>query len=309
MSSSYLYGGLTHVQLEESEFALGHGVIIRTTYAHLMSSHMMAFSPAPVGKHHPPPWKAAQGGFGYDIHTELAVPTNKELPHGLSPEEAIWWIAALMRLIGYPFLMVPVISDQSFSKVAENAMPPVLYSFETGERTFQPGGPEVMEISKSELDWIKQKWEVSASLIQSNSKLKAAFRAWDFCNTRGRTSSSLLAVWGGLEELFSPSRGELRFRVSSNIAAFLEPPGLKRLTLYKEMISLYNDRSKAAHTASEVKNAPLVQSYMILRNVLMRIIETNSIPNQSDLEALLFCGDEHLDMNNMSSETAPDEIE
>jgi hypothetical protein len=128
--------------------------------------------------------------------------------------------------------------------------------------------------------------------MQRNPQLRAAFDAFDMCTIQGRTSSSLLAVWGGLEQLFSPSPGELRFRVSSYIAAYLEPPGPNRLTLYKSMLDLYNKRSRAAHSAEETDRGALVQSYIVLRNALVKIIESNAVPTQGGLEALLFCAGE-----------------
>ena len=46
------------------------------------------------GKLHPPPWRAARSGLGYDVEVELAVPGTGTLPGGLSREDAIWLIAA-----------------------------------------------------------------------------------------------------------------------------------------------------------------------------------------------------------------------
>jgi hypothetical protein len=59
----------------------------------------------------------------------------------------------------------------------------------------------------------------------------------------------LVAVWGALERLFSPSHVELSFRVSANIAAYLELPGRGRYACFKKIKGLYEIRSKAAHGA------------------------------------------------------------
>jgi hypothetical protein len=128
--------------------------------------------------------------------------------------------------------------------------------------------------------------------MRKNAPLNMALRAADACTIRSRPASALLTAWGALEELFAPSRAELRFRVSAHIAAYLEPVGSKRLELFKTVADLYNARSKAAHTAQDAELTALVHSFVILRNALVRMIDEGAVPTQADLERRLFCGDE-----------------
>jgi|SRR5712691_1739992 len=61
-----------------------------------------------------------------------------------------------------------------------------------------------------------------------------------------RSSALILdSLWGALEALFSPSTTELKFRVSSLIAAFLEPFGNSRGLQQKQIAKLYDKRSAA----------------------------------------------------------------
>jgi hypothetical protein len=249
MNKKYSYAGFSNVTLSVDAFELGHGLSLRPTYAHLMAPHMMAFSPAQAGKPHPPPWRAAKGGFAYDITVELAVPIGVDLPGGLSVQDTIWWIAALLRIAGHPYLPVPVISDISFSQIAGLRSEPDLHPFEITLRILHAGDPEIQKL-EDDLVWIREKWSIGAKLLKDNPTFFSAVRAFDFCTVEGRRSLSLLSVWGAIEELFAPSAGELRFRVSSNIAAYLEPPGQKRFALFKEILKLYDVRSRAAHTSS-----------------------------------------------------------
>ena len=66
-----IYAGLSHVTYHGESVDLGHGVVLRSTYAHLFAANMMAFARAANGEAHPTPWRAARGGFGYDIQVEL----------------------------------------------------------------------------------------------------------------------------------------------------------------------------------------------------------------------------------------------
>ena len=228
---STLYAGLSGLTLPVENFDLGHGVSLHRTYAHLTSPCMMAFSP-PVeeGGFHPPPWRAARGGFAYDITVELRVP-NQSLPGGFEPEETLWWILALLR-IGYaPFITAPVTIDMPFADASTSAFEPTITPFEVEPPLFGV----VEERSKTELGhlaWLQESWVRAAELANRHPKLLTAIKACDGCRVRARTSASLLAAWGAIEQLFAPSTGELRFRVAANLATYLEPRGPRRLATY-----------------------------------------------------------------------------
>jgi hypothetical protein len=287
--SGYLYGGISGIRLAVGSFALGEGVELRQTYCHLLSANMMAFAhPRPEG-YHPAPWKAARGGFGYDIEVEIRAPAQTTLGKSFDAKEIIWWIAALLRLARFPSLSVPVISNYSFRDIPNSKGEPTLTPFETEGRFFvSPEGADCT-VDADQLTWIADKWCSAGHLLNGNPKFYSAFKAFDSATVRGRASASMLALWGGLEQLFAPSAGELRFRVAALLASYLQEPGSSRLEFYKTILKLYNERSVAAHTAQDVAMGPLVETYIIMRNALVRMIDEGSVPTQSDLESLLFC--------------------
>jgi hypothetical protein len=290
-SNPMLYAGLSHATYAGEPFDLGHGVVLRQVYAHLFAANMMAFSRASDGKPHPAPWRAARGGYGYDIEAELAVGKSEKLPGGLNAEDTIWLIAALLRLAKYAYLMVPVVSDTPFDAAATAKEDTLLCPFETVPRILRATAEELPHLEKEDLVWVKSVWPRTAELMRTSSALSMALRAADACTVSGRPASALLMAWGALEELFSPSRSELRFRVSAYIAAYLEPVGAKRLELFKAVTKLYDARSKAAHTAQDTEVAALVQSVVILRNALIQMIDEGKVPTQAEFEKRLFCGD------------------
>jgi hypothetical protein len=193
-----LYGGFSGVEMTQDSFDLGEGVQLNRTYAHLMSPCLMAFAPPGPKGYHPAPWKAAKGGYGFDIKVELRVPSTTNPSKRFSARETIWWIAALLRLAKVPFLLVPVISDRSFASIPKNDHEPTLWPFETEQRIFSPGDEENRFLDTHALEWVKEKWIAAGHLINSNSMLRTAIKAFDSATVHGRTSTSLLALWGGL---------------------------------------------------------------------------------------------------------------
>jgi hypothetical protein len=292
--TEFLYGGVSGVTLATDCFDLGEGVEIRQTFAHLFSANMMAFARPEPGGHHPPPWRAAKGGFAYDIEAEIRAPSRTSLGESFDAKETIWWIAALLRMARFPYLSIPVISNYSFSEISRTDREPTLTPFETEGRIFAPADRVVSVLDSENLEWVRDKWVAAGKLLNQNPKFYSVLKAFDLATLRGRASSSLLAMWGGLEQIFAPTPGELRYRVAALMASYLEGHGAKRLSLYREILKLYNERCVAAHTAQEVETAPLVQTYVVMRNVLVKMIDANQVPTQLDLETLLLSADSTL---------------
>ncbi len=291
----HLYGGIAGVILPVESFALGEGIELRQTFSHLFSANMMAFSPPGPAGYHPGPWKAAKGGFGYDIEVEICTPNRTTLGDAFDGQEIIWWIAALLRLSAYPYLSVPVISNHSFRDIPNIQEEPTLIPFETERRIFETSETSNRTLSVDDLTWVKEKWKAAGLLLNENSKFYNAFKAFDSATLRARKSASMLAFWGGIEQLVAPTPGELRFRVAAFLASYLERPGASRLELFRRVLKLYNERSTAAHTAKDVETKPLVETYVLMRNVIVRMVDEAKVPSQSELESMLFCATTSLD--------------
>lgn len=284
------FAGIAHVQYDGPPFELGHGVVLTSTYAHLFGMNMMAFGRGKKGEASPGPWRVVRGGFGYDIEVELAVPAGDLMPGGLNDRDTVWLLAALLRIALYAHLMVPVISDTSFAEGATSEQEPLIEPFDIQDRLMHADSEEAGKLSAENLDWVKCVWPGTAELMRSDSRFDLALRAWDACTVRGPNAPALLTMWGALEELFAPGRAELRFRVSAYIASYLETPGPKRLAMFKRISKLYDKRSAAAHAGRDPGVEALVDTFCILRNALVRMIEEGAAPRRDDLEKSLLCG-------------------
>lgn len=58
--NAFLYGGFSGATLESDYFDLGHGIVLRKTYAYLMAPYIVAFTPSDAEGNVPAPWKTAK---------------------------------------------------------------------------------------------------------------------------------------------------------------------------------------------------------------------------------------------------------
>jgi hypothetical protein len=138
---------------------------------------------------------------------------------------------------------------------------------------------------------VRNFWRSTCGLASNHDEFNLALQAFDQCTFQRHSSVALLSVWAGLESLFSGGRDELRYRISAGMAAFLEPAGLTRLSLQKEIAKLYDSRSNAAHGRSDEAHEPLLKTYQLARRALVKIIEDAHVPTRTELDARLFGAD------------------
>ena len=281
-----IYAGVAGIPEQIGEIDFGSGVILRPTFAHLMAPFLLAFAPAPPNSHHPGPWAAVNGGLGLDIHAELHIPTTFAPPNFFDRLNTVWWITSLLRLALSPQIHVPVITNQPFQDVSKDSKNAQILPVEAFSRRYHGSLYEPQNIDES-IAWVVRTWQKAQGLMR-DTRFNDTYQALDTIWRVPSPSLALVTLWGALENLFSPSKQELRFRVSANIASYLEPPGDSRLELQKRLLKLYDARSGAAHGANKNVSDALVATQEVTRSVLYKIFESLHIPTKEDLERELF---------------------
>lgn len=285
--SDGLYIGLSGLQMAVDAIELGEGVVLRKTYAHLMAPLMMAFRPALPGKPHPAPWKAVNGGQGFDVTGELFVPVEngKEQRNAVQVGEAVTF---LMRIFIDPAVTMSVLSNNSFDHIP--SMPENqtnLIPLEVGRRYFPLTATDTTA-TREKLEWVRQRWDMTHGFARTSSEFALGVDALSAAQFQQNTALILVSLWAALEALFAPSKSELRFRVSSLIAAYLESPGAKRAALQKEVAKLYDKRSIAVHGVPNHDQEDVLSTLLLLRRVMLAIIDNRKVPTKEDLENRLF---------------------
>ncbi|MBN3723939.1 hypothetical protein [Burkholderia sp. Ac-20379] len=284
------YAGIAglHLPPGKDEIDLGQGLVLRRTYAHLMSSYTMAFNPPEApGKHHPGPWKAMSRHDRFDVHVELVIPSCYKPPGDLTPYEVARTITSVLRLFVNPIIRFLVQSTHSLSEVAslpdqEICLTPVESTKQYVELALGNPGNEA-----AHLDWVRKYWSNAVALMASHADFRLAMEAFELSTFVPHHALTLVSLWGALEALFSPSTSELRFRVSVLIASYVHPPGEPRLALQREIFDLYDKRSAAAHGKPKHNTMHLVQTFNILQRVLVRMVEEGEVPSKTALNNML----------------------
>jgi hypothetical protein len=252
-----------------------------------MAPFVMAFALPEAGQHHPGPWKSVDGGMAIDIQIQLTIPDSFDLPNFFDRLNTAWWITALTRLRAAPRAHVPVIANRAFSDIPMDSDSATILPIEVQPRRLA-SSLGTKELDASDLSWIKSVWLQGGRLMDSSKNFNAAFQALDSASALPTKDLAMLTMWGALERLFSPSKGELRFRVAVNIASFLEPPGASRKELARRVKKLYDARSSVAHGHGLKSADPWMETQSLASRILIQILDSGHVPTQNDLEDALF---------------------
>lgn len=277
-----LFGGLAGATLGVDEFEVCEGLFIRRTYAHLMSPFVLAFRrPDAPGQHHPGPWKATRGGVWLDVEIEIAL-DREARPAGFDRLNTLWWTLALLRLSTGATLRMPVVSDTSFSRIAESPAEPGLWPVETLPRQFcaVPDPPGV--IGEEALLWVRDVFVPGAELM-TEPAFGRAFQAFDNVIWAHSAGSAIVMIWAALETLVRPGRHQITKRLVSALAALLEPPGPERERLHQRLSSLYEARGGSAHASRSPEAQHLMESFDVARRSFKASLDNRETPDTTML--------------------------
>ena len=116
-----------------------------------------------------------RGSHNQDKAATIALRSNCSVSGRLSCVNyiitLIWWIAALLRLANFPYLSIPVISNRSFSEIAQSDQEPTLTPFETEGRIFGPAEGSVGVLNIEHVEWVKREVGCRGTTLESESKV------------------------------------------------------------------------------------------------------------------------------------------
>lgn len=272
-----LYGGVSGTRLPCPIYELSEGVVLRSTYAHVLAPYMLSFNrrtpETPFGE----PWKPACGGLGFDIEFEIEIPKG-DRPTNFTRINTIWWIASLIRLHQAIGLRVPVVSSLSFSAIAGAEEEPILWPVEMSPRQWIFDRTPNAVIEASTLDWLRAHWQSAATLMDTPT-FNVAFQAFDQAMWSHPIGSALMMIWASVEALIRPGDQDITRTLASCIAAYLESPGAQRDRLFTTIRDLYQLRGYTAHAAEPPGEQTIRQTFGVARRCIIRAFEQCALPD------------------------------
>ena len=285
-----LYGGFTGLKPPQESIDFGEGLVLSRTFAHLIQAKVMAFAAARPGTAHPAPWAAVRGGRGLDIHCQLLVPKDFYPGPFFDHLNTIWWISALIRLRGVPNAFVSAVSTGPFTKDLASSKDHQIFALEGDPQRRWPISLPDKEDNAATFEWVCTHWKPGGALMGESERFNTFVQAVDSSLGRPTAQLALIEIWGGLDQLFAESPGEVRFKNSLRISSYLEPFGASRRELFGSIMQLYEKRSQAAHGGKTELSDALTGSYLLARRVIMAIIERGKTPTRGDLDELALGG-------------------
>lgn len=285
-----MYIGLVGIELVGPDVSFGHGIILRPAYAHRFSAANFAFSPpSKPGDHHPGPWLSFAQPGSRDVLAELVVPQS----YSQSEERqlaAARTIVTLLRMWYHPEVDAAYQSTVATSELAVGTSPAEMRVMEHRRRFVSydvvPQDPSLA--TSDRLTWVIDSWETVLRTRTNSALFDLLLEAFDVAQIMPNKAMMLVTMWGALEALFTSEKSELRFRVSCNIAAYLEPASASRAELQKKVAKLYDARSAAAHGNFKFSDQALAETIELHRRVLFKVIREGIVPDRTYLDRCLF---------------------
>lgn len=225
--------------------------------------------------------------YSSSFEFELAVPRNS----GNSEQAAFnlaWWIISALRVKTLAEILIPAVSDYSWSTMAAidgQCHAQLLEDVPQAKRLAEP-----IEITSTDLGWVVANLNTFSELLETP-KFRLAVETLTTHHFQNSERMVVAALWAGIEALFEV-QSELRFRLSALIASMLEPRGKTRLELYRRAKKLYDVRSKAVHGSPLSRtqiHEHVIEVRKILSQLLCKSIESKKVPTEQDFDDYMFC--------------------
>ena len=261
-----LFAALSRATLEGQEFELLPGLCLRPAYAHVFAPPMVAVAPpARPRSHHPGPWYPLLNDYAAEtaqVQVSLAAGAR---PLKMPRLATLKLVAAAIRLVSSQPVCLPLLANVPLEEARQPSGPVHVWRFE------QP-----LAISGQPIDLTRSFNESLARFLpdltamRSDPDLERAFILADGLWWLPTPEAQLITIWTVIELLMRPGRRDTTKNLARAIRAYVGRDQASGDRLYQDVSRLYHARGSSAHAGLEATMHDVRESYMMLREILLR---------------------------------------
>jgi len=272
-----LYGCMTGIVLPEPRVELAPGIALSQGYFQVFSTPILAFKEAPPGQHTPAPWVPVRGDFNsYLSRVELAV-TDTGALEGFSPSQALWLVAALLRLRAESPVRVAAVANAPLASLPDIKDPWALAFEASGHQTgiFRT---QYTELTVADITWLAAALPIAARLYHDE-RFMRAFTVFDESLWSGRIEVGAVLIWTAMEILFDLSGAQHKTKaICSALSAHVAVDERDRDRAYNVIRELYEKRGRVVHSGWSVQSYDYAQSFALARAAFVKVLDDAQLP-------------------------------
>ena len=277
-----LYGSVTGITLPDGQAHIARGVALRPGLFDTFSTPMMGFAEPPSGGHTPAPWVAVDGAYhSFQARAELAIDDLSAF-RGLKPSQAMWLIAALLRLRIEAPVRVMAVANVPLATLKERTDIWPL-SFEGAPHQnglFQAGR---MDMTADDFEWLSDTLPVAVRFFHEQ-RFMRALTIFDESVWASRLEIGTVFIWTAIEILFDCSADQHKTKaISSALADCVGHDKADRDRAYQVIAELYRKRGRVVHSGRDIEREDFGQSHALARAAFMNVLGRKELPKPRNI--------------------------
>lgn len=272
-----LYGSVTGIIIPSERMPIARGVALRSGVFDTFSTPMMGFAEPSSGGHTPGPWVAVDGAYrSFQARAELALEDLAAFD-GFAPSQAMWLIAALLRLRIEAPVRVSAVANVPLATLKERTdIWPLSFEgapYQNG--LFRAGH---MDMTTDDLEWLSDTLPVAVRLFH-NDRFMRSFTIFDESVWASRLEIGTVFIWTAIEILFDCSGEQHKTRaISSALADCVGHDNPDRDKAYQVIAKLYGKRGRVVHSGRDIEREDFGQSHALARAAFVNVLRRKELP-------------------------------